>query len=131
MALDQGRARDAVSLLKDVLRIDGDLGMRFQTALDLTRFARALAFAGGDDVEAAKLLSCAEAVREEIGAGGMPYLVRSHEETLAIIGPRLSDDVFAEAWQEGAKLTIEAAVELALGEQGATRDDLRSRHRHG
>src|SRR5207244_3494522 len=107
--LDQGRAGDAVSLLKDVLRIDRDLGVRFQTSIDLTRFARALAFAGGGDVEAAKLLSCAEAVREEMGAGGMPYLLRNHEEALAIIRSRLDDDVFAEAWQEGAKLTTDEA----------------------
>jgi predicted ATPase len=116
MALDQGRAGDAVSLLKDVLRIDRDLGARLQTSLDLTRFARALAFAGGEDTEAAKLLSCAEAAREEMGAGGMPYLVRNHEEALAIIRTRLDDDVFAEAWQAGAKLTVDEAVALALGE---------------
>jgi predicted ATPase/class 3 adenylate cyclase len=114
MALDQGRAGDAVSLLKDVLRIDRDLGVRFQTSIDLTRFARALAFAGWGDVEAAKLLSCAEAVREEMGAGGMPYLVRNHEEALAIIRTRLDDDVFTEAWQEGAKMTTDEAVALAL-----------------
>ena len=117
MALDQGRAGDAVSLLKDVLRIDRDLGSPFQTSIDLTRFARALAFAGGEDVEAAKHLSCAEAARKQMGAGGMPYLVRNHEEALAIIRTRLDDDVFAEAWQEGAKLTIDKAVALALGER--------------
>jgi predicted ATPase/class 3 adenylate cyclase len=116
MALDQGRAGDAVSLLKDVLRIDRDLGARLQSSLDLTRFARALAFAGGEDTEVAKLLSCAEAAREEMGAGGMPYLVRNHEEALAIIRTRLDDDVFAEAWQAGAKLTVDEAVALALGE---------------
>jgi tetratricopeptide (TPR) repeat protein len=119
MALEQGRADDAVSLLKDVLRIDRDLGARLQTSLDLTRFAHALAFAGGEDVAAATLLSCAEAVREKMGAGGMPYLVRDHEEALAILRTRLDDDVFAEAWQMGTKLTPDEAVELALGEREA------------
>jgi hypothetical protein len=51
-----------------------------------------------------------------MGAGGMPYLVRNHEEALAIIRTRLDDDVFAEAWQAGAKLTVDEAVALALGE---------------
>jgi tetratricopeptide (TPR) repeat protein len=115
MALDQGRAGDAVSLLKDVLRIDRDNGVPFQTSIDLTRYARAVAFAGGKDADAAKLLSCAEAVRQEMGAGGMPYLVRNHDEALAIIRGRLNDDVFAEAWQEGRKLTVDEAVSLALG----------------
>ena len=118
MALDQGRAVDAVSLLKEVLRIDRDVGVRFQTSIDLTRFARALAFAGGSDVEAAKLLSCAQTAREEMGAGGMPYLVRNHEEALAIIHTRLDDNVFTEAWQDGANLTIDEAVALALEESG-------------
>ena len=116
MALEQGRAGDAVSLLEDVLRIDRDLGSPLQTSLDLTRFARALAVAGGGDHEAAKLLSCADAVREEMGAGGMPYLVEIHEQALAILSTRLNDDVFAEAWHEGAKLTSDEGVALALGE---------------
>jgi predicted ATPase/class 3 adenylate cyclase len=116
MALDQGRSGDAVALLRDVLRIDRDLGSPFQTSIDLTRFARALAFAGGEDVEAAKLLSCAEAAREDMGAGGMPYLVRNHEEALAIIRARVNDDVFAEAWAQGAKLSLDEAMALALEE---------------
>jgi tetratricopeptide (TPR) repeat protein len=114
LAIEQGRAGDAVSFLKEVLRIDRDLGARFQTSLDLTRFGRALAFAGGGDVEAAKLLSCAEAVREEMGGGGMPYLVRNHEEALEIVRTRMRDDAFAEAWEAGARLTTDEAVEIAL-----------------
>jgi hypothetical protein len=49
----------------------------------------------------------------------MPYLVRDHEEALAILRTRLDDDVFAEAWQMGTKLTPDEAVELALGEREA------------
>ena len=114
MALDQGRAGDAVSLLKDVLRIDRDTGEPFQTSIDLTRFARGAAFAGGRDADAARLLSCAEAVRREMGAGGMPNVVRNHEEALAIIRGRLNDDVFAKAWQEGRKMSLDDAIALAL-----------------
>jgi hypothetical protein len=120
MAIDQGRADDAVSLLSDVLRIDRDVGATFQTAIDLTRFARALAFAGGRDAECAALLSSAEALREEIGAGGMPYLMRNHEEALALIRTRLDEAAIADAWRQGAKLSAEEAVALALGEVGAT-----------
>ena len=116
MAIDQGRAGDAVSLLREVLRIDRDVGFRFQTAIDLTRFARALAFAGESDAEATRLLSCAQAVRDEMGAGGMPYLVRAHDEARAIIRSRMDDDTFGEVWQEGATLTLDDAVALALTE---------------
>jgi predicted ATPase len=116
MALDQGRADDAVSLLKDVLRIDRDMGANFQTAIDLTRFARALAFAGGRDTEAASLLAIAEVLRVEMGAGGMPYLLRNHDEALAILRTRLDEAALADALRQGANLRADEAIALALGE---------------
>jgi predicted ATPase/class 3 adenylate cyclase len=116
MALDQGRAADAVTSLQEVLRIDRDVGAAFQTALDLTRFARALAVAGGSDPDAAALLSCAEALRQEIGAGTWPFMAKIHEEALATIRTRLDEAAIADAWMRGAKLSADEAVALALGE---------------
>jgi tetratricopeptide (TPR) repeat protein len=116
MALDQGRATDAVSSLQEVLRIDRDVGAAFQTALDLTRFARALAVAGGSDSDAAALLSCAGALRQEIGAGTWPFMVKIHEEALATIRTRLDEAAIADGWMRGAKLSADEAVALALGE---------------
>jgi hypothetical protein len=55
-------------------------------------------------------------VRDEMGAGGMPYLVRAHDEARAIIRSRMDDDTFSEVWQEGATLTLDDAVALALTE---------------
>jgi len=115
-ALEQGRARDAVSMMKDVLRIDRDRGVRLQTTFDLTRFARALAFAGGAGADAVRLLSSAEAVRNEMmGAGVPPFLATIIEEALAAIHVRLDDPAFAEAWRQGRKLSAAEAIELALG----------------
>jgi predicted ATPase/class 3 adenylate cyclase len=116
MALDQGRAADAVTSLQEVLRIDRDVGAAFQTALDLTRFARALAVAGGSDADAAALLSCAEALRQEIGAGTWPFMAKIHEEALATIRTRLDEAAIADGWMRGAKLSADEAVALALGE---------------
>jgi non-specific serine/threonine protein kinase len=116
MALDQGRAADAVTSLQEVLRIDRDVGAAFQTALDLTRFARALAVAGGSDADAAALLSCAEALRQEIGAGTWPFMAKIHEEALETIRTRLDEAAIADAWMRGAKLSADEAVALALGE---------------
>jgi tetratricopeptide (TPR) repeat protein len=110
----EGRPRDAVSLLKDVLRIDSDLGMRYQSAIDLSRFARALAYDGGADVDAARLLACAEAMLEEIGTTGPPYLRTIHEEALGAISTRLDQAALAEALAAGRTLTADEAVELAL-----------------
>jgi tetratricopeptide (TPR) repeat protein len=114
LALEQGRARDAVSMMKDVLRIDRDRGVPLQTAFDLGRFARVLAFTGGSGAEAARLLSSAEAMRDEIGVGAIPFLVTVNEETLAAIRTQLDEAAFTEAWEQGRKLTADEAVALAL-----------------
>jgi predicted ATPase/class 3 adenylate cyclase len=114
LALSGGRRHEAVSLLKDVLRIDRDLEMRYQTALDLVRFARALAVAGGADPDAAKLLSCADALLEEVGTPGPPYLRTLREEAFAAIGARLDPAALADAREAGRKLTADEAVTLAL-----------------
>jgi predicted ATPase len=117
LALDQGRAQDAITLLKDVLRIDRDRGSRLQTSMDLTRLARALARAGGADVDAAKLLSCAEALREGIGTVGPTYLQSLHAEALAEIRTHLDDIALARAQKEGRALTVDEAIALALADR--------------
>jgi predicted ATPase/class 3 adenylate cyclase len=115
-ALKQGRARDAVSIMKDVLRIDRDRGVPLQTAFDLSRFARALALAGGAGADAARLLSSAEALRVEIGAGSPPFFAKVKDEAHTAIRAQLDDAAFAEAWEEGQALTADEAIALALGE---------------
>jgi tetratricopeptide (TPR) repeat protein len=119
LAVDEGRARDAVSMLKEVLRIDRDRGVHLQTTLDLSRFARALAFAGGAAAEAAQLLSCADARREEIGAGTPPpYVGTLNEEAIAAIRKQIDEGSFAEAWEQGRTLTLDEAVALAVASPG-------------
>ena len=101
-------------MMKDALRIDRDRGTAIQIALDLVRFARALAYADRCHADAARLLSCAEAIRDETGAGTLPHLARSIEDTLAVIRAQLDVAAFAAAWEEGKALNADDAVELAL-----------------
>jgi hypothetical protein len=91
-----------------------DLGDRLGSAVNLCRFARALAFAGRP-ATAARLLSCFDALREEIG-GSEAWVTRDNEETLAAIREQLDGAALAEAWEQGRALTADEAVELALGE---------------
>lgn len=116
LALERGQALDAVSMMKDVLRIDRDRerGVGLQTALDLSRFARILALAGGAGAEAVRLLSSAEAMRDEIGAGTPPWLAKVIEEALAVLHTQLDDAAFAEAWEQGRTLIGDEAIALAL-----------------
>jgi len=62
---------------------------------------------------AARLLSCFEAQREQIGVSEA-WVARMNEQTLSTIRTRLDESAFAEAWEQGRALTIDEAVALAL-----------------
>ena len=62
---------------------------------------------------AARLLSCFEALREQIGVSEA-WVARMNEQTLSAIRARLDEGAFAEAWEQGQALTIDEAVALAL-----------------
>jgi hypothetical protein len=99
-------------MLKENHPIYRDLGDLLGIATNLCRFARALAFAGRA-ATAARLLSCFEALSEEIG-GTEVWVTRDNEETLAAIRAQLDEAAFAEAWAQGRTLTADEAVALAL-----------------
>jgi predicted ATPase len=112
-AIDEGRVDDAGSLSTGSLRIYAELGSRSGVAQQLFRCAGALAIAGKAGT-ATRLLSCAEALHEELGMGVFPHLTVENEITLAAIGGQLNDAAFAEAWEEGRSLKADDAVALAL-----------------
>ena len=112
IAVREGRVDDALSMLKDGLRIHRHLGDLLDTAVDLCRLADILAF-DGQATTAAVLLSSFEAAGEAIGArrAGVKDL---NERTLATIRTLVDDVAFAEAWERGRGLSIDAAVAFAL-----------------
>ena len=78
------------------------------------RFSRVLAFAGRAEA-AARVLAGGETLYEDVGAsqiGG--WLRRSNDEALTLIRAQLDEAAFAEAWEQGRKLTADEAVALAL-----------------
>jgi len=111
-AVAEGRLDDAVSLARESLRIYNDLGDPHGVAIELRRCAGALALKD-EVVTAARLISSAETLHEEIG-GAMPWVRRMREEALAIIRTQLDEAAFAEAWEQGHTLTADEAVALAL-----------------
>jgi len=113
IAGEEGRVHDALPMLKEAYRIDRDLGERLEIALDLCRFAFTLAVAGTPG-RAARLLSRAEALREEIGASFPEWAARRNDQALSTIRTQLGEAAFAEAWKEGQALTVDEAVALAL-----------------
>jgi tetratricopeptide (TPR) repeat protein len=113
IAVDEGRVDDAVSMLKESHRIHRDLGDPIGVARGLCRVARVLASIERAGT-AARLLSTAEALHEEVGASVRPWLAKMNEETLTAVREQLDETAFAEAWEQGGALTADDALALAL-----------------
>jgi tetratricopeptide (TPR) repeat protein len=114
VAAGQGRVGEAVPLLREAYRIDSALGNRLEIAVDVGRFAKVLAAAGRAET-ATRLLSCSEALCEELDAA-VPWVTRMYEQILETIRVQLDERALAEAWELGRNLTADDAVALALRE---------------
>ncbi|MDP9491126.1 MAG: hypothetical protein M3P42_02825, partial [Actinomycetota bacterium] len=113
IAFEQGRVEDALALGKQNLLASRDLGSLQGIAQSLCRTAGTFAVLAGKADTAARLLSCFEAQREQIGVSEA-WVARMNEETLSAIRARLDESAFAEAWEQGRALTIDEAAALAL-----------------
>ncbi len=113
LAFQQGRMEDALALGKENLLVSRDLGSLHAIAQSLGRSASTFAVLPGKADTAVQLLSCFEALREQIGVSEA-WVARMNEQTLSAIRARLDESAFAEAWEQGRALTIDEAVALAL-----------------
>jgi predicted ATPase/class 3 adenylate cyclase len=113
IAFEQGRIEDALALGKQNLLACLDLGSLQGIAQSLCRSAGTFAVVPGKADTAARLLSCFEAQRKQIGVSEA-WVARMNEQTLSTIRARLDESAFAEAWEQGRALTIDEAVALAL-----------------
>jgi hypothetical protein len=114
-AHDDGRYDDALSLKRDALRLNLELG-DVQHVLDgLGRIANTQAAAARGGL-AAELLSASLALHEDVGLTVPLYQRRRNDETLEVIHEQLDEAAFAAAWERGKQLTLDQAVTLALGE---------------
>jgi tetratricopeptide (TPR) repeat protein len=111
-ALEDGRAADALSILKQSLPIGRELGNRLELGLTLRYFARALAMTGKPGV-AARILSTSETLRADIGFKRW-WFGDLDEGTLAPIRAQLGQASFDEEWALGRKLRDDHAITLAL-----------------
>jgi hypothetical protein len=116
-ALDSGRADEAVPLLVEAHRIQSDhrwaLADRYWSAVLVCRFARALALKDRPG-PAAELLSCFEGLLAETEVLLESHVARMNEVTLTMIRGRLDEAAVMRAWQRGAGLTYDEAMDLAL-----------------
>jgi hypothetical protein len=112
LAASEERLKDAEALLTQSFRIDLELGNLPFVSVDLVRFALTSARAGNPSV-AAQLLSRATALRDEIGFAPESWMTLETEEALAAVRAQLDDSAFCEAWEAGAKLSLDEAIALA------------------
>ena len=112
LAVSQGRVQDALPLLRTSLGIKRDFGNPSEIAIGLCSVARAITAVGRVGT-AVRLISCFDALGEEIGSGEA-WVARMNEQTLATIRAQLDEAAFADAWEQGQALTADDAVTLAL-----------------
>jgi predicted ATPase/class 3 adenylate cyclase len=110
-AFEEGRIEDGLSMLKESLRMLRDLGEIRLIPWNLCRFAAGVASERAET--AARLLASSDSLFTEIGARPS-WAAAMMEETLTTIRTQLDEAAFAEAWEEGRKLTADEAVALAL-----------------
>ena len=114
VAVEEGRLDDALLMLTEAYRINRELGTpEVQAAMDLGRLARGLALAGRS-AAAVRILACAQALYEEIGAQPRQVFLEKNEQTRRLVSAKLDDSTFAEAWEQGRALSPDEAVDLAF-----------------
>jgi predicted ATPase len=114
--LDEGRVESALPLLAGAHRIQGSrrgIAYRYWDAILVCRLALGLALKG-EAVAAVRLLACADVRFEELEVGAEPWVVRMNEQTLEMARSSVDEATAAAATEEGRKLTVDEAVELAL-----------------
>jgi predicted ATPase len=114
-ALYEGRLEEAIPYLAESIRIwrtqgGGDLD---EIGLYLCSVARVAASKGQLET-AARLIAATRAVSDESGLVEPVYTADLNEGTLAMIRGALDESAFGEAWEKGAKMTLDDAVTLAL-----------------
>jgi hypothetical protein len=103
----------------DAYRIDRHIGNPEEIAVDLIRFARAVAVAGNAEAAAA-ILARSEAIRAELGVTHADWILEWQEEAESKARAGIDDDAFAKAWERGRSLTTEEAVALAFDARDPT-----------
>jgi hypothetical protein len=113
-ALYQGHDDEAASRYRECLGILKELGARQHLAESLDGMA-CLAARRGSMERALRLAGAASSIRETIGAVHSPFSQRLLDDWLAQARTSLGDAA-ERAWDEGARLSEDAALALAISD---------------
>ncbi len=120
-ALLGGDLERAESLHKESLELSRGLGAHTHITLTLLEGLACGAGAQGEARKAARLFGATEALREATGFPLEPALRTLEEPYLVGARSQLDEGAWTEAWEEGQRMTVEAAIEYALaGDDSST-----------
>jgi hypothetical protein len=108
----EGRAHEGFPYIEQAYRLHREVDQPVEASIDLWRFAEALAAVDRAE-EAVELASLSAALREEIGTG-VPWVDRKMTAVLGDLRERLDLAAFERAWEQGKRITPDAAVAMAL-----------------
>jgi predicted ATPase/DNA-binding SARP family transcriptional activator len=113
ITLKQGRAEAALSHAREALQIRQALGGTRSLCASLSRLAL-IAESSDDAARAVRLFAAAEALRSTAGVRQPQDEASECEAALDALRRRMDLDTFAQAWEAGARLTLDEAVAEAL-----------------
>jgi predicted ATPase/class 3 adenylate cyclase len=113
-----GRHAEARRAALEVLQMSIDAGMNLGAALAVLVLGFLATWEGRDE-DALRMAGASQSLMKEIGGGPpLDFLSALIGDPLAEARTRLSNDVANRAWEEGARMSIAEAVDLARGSSG-------------
>jgi hypothetical protein len=116
-ALREGRAAEARARCAASLRLMGECKAIVDIPTALDQMGR-VAAAEGDWLRAARLLGAAAGLRDGLGVAMAPYAAGQREGAVSAAACKLGPEAFSAAHAEGASMSLDDAVALAVGELG-------------
>jgi non-specific serine/threonine protein kinase len=114
VAWHQGDYSRAEKLYREGLAISWEIGDRLDIAWCLEGLA-AVAETQGQPERAARIYGMAEALRQAIGAPLPPSECPDYDRSISAVRARLGEEAFKAVWEEGRKMILEEAIQLAVG----------------
>ena len=111
----EGRYAEARDLLVQSYRIDRELGNVPFLSLNLGRFAVIHTREGNLEI-AVRLLACCVTMFDQIGFSPESWMTREIDDATEAVRTKLDPEIFDAAWEQGSRMSLDAAVALALGE---------------
>jgi len=118
VARAQGEHAQALRLMRECLTAWRGLAWEKLDRGEALREMAMLCAALGQAEKAARLFAAAESVRTAIGSLLPPVARAEHEGYVAAVRQTLGDEAFAAAWNAGAALSLDQALDYALEDGG-------------